>query len=107
MQKRQTATTFSQVQAACDIIRANPEERSIDFTVAGSPLGALLVAATARGVCRVMIGDDDRALERELRLEYPRAEIRRSIRRTRAIASCTVKPRTSLLRSVLLDATLM
>ena len=49
----------------------------IDFTVADSPLGRLLVGATARGVCRVMIGDDDRALEAELRGEYPQAEIRR------------------------------
>jgi AraC family transcriptional regulator of adaptative response/methylated-DNA-[protein]-cysteine methyltransferase len=168
MQKRQTATTFSQVQAACDIIRANPEERhtlnrlagrvglspfhfqrtftqlvgisprafaeacrlgqlktalrkgvrvtpalydagygsssrlyervdtamgmtpatyrrggegaEIDFTIAESPLGKLLLAATARGVCRVMIGDDEHALERELRQEYPHAEIRQNVR---------------------------
>src|SRR3954469_1177860 len=48
----------------------------IDFTISTSPLGRLLLAATARGACRVMIGDDDRAMEKELRLEYPRAEIR-------------------------------
>ena len=52
----------------------------IDFTMAESPLGRLMVAATARGVCRVMIGDDDRALEVELRREYPHAEIRRNDR---------------------------
>jgi AraC family transcriptional regulator of adaptative response/methylated-DNA-[protein]-cysteine methyltransferase len=168
MQKRLATSTFSQVRTACDIIRANPEERhtlnrlarrvglspfhfqrsftelvgisprafaeacrlgqlksalrkgvrvtpaiydagygsssrlyervdtamgmtpatyrrggegaAIDFTVADSPLGALMLAATARGVCRVMIGDDDQALERELRLEYPRAQIRRNDR---------------------------
>ncbi len=39
----------------------------IDFTIADSPLGRLLLAATARGVCRVMIGDSDRALEKDLR----------------------------------------
>ena len=168
MTKRQTSTAFSQVQAACDIIRANPEERhtlntlagrvglspfhfqrtftelvgisprafaeacrlgqlktalrkgtrvtpalydagygsssrlyeradtamgmtpatyrrgglgtTIDFTIAHAPLGQLLVAATARGVCRVMIGDTDEALAEELRQEYPQATIRRNDR---------------------------
>ena len=31
----------------------------IDFTIAPSPLGRLLLAATERGVCRVMIGDSE------------------------------------------------
>lgn len=52
----------------------------IDFTVARSPLGRLLLAATSRGVCRVMIGDDDRSLARELRQEYPHAVIHRNDR---------------------------
>ena len=52
----------------------------IDFTIADSPLGRLLLAATTRGVCRVMIGDNDRALERDLRGEYPAATVRRNDR---------------------------
>lgn len=52
----------------------------IDFAVASSSLGRLLLASTARGVCRVMIGDDDGALERDLRREYPHAVIRRNDR---------------------------
>ena len=52
----------------------------IDFTISDSPLGRLLLAATARGVCRVMIGDDEAALERDLREEYPRAVVRRNDR---------------------------
>ena len=52
----------------------------IDFTIADSPLGRLLLAATSRGVCRVMIGDSDRALERDLREEYPRATVRHNDR---------------------------
>lgn len=52
----------------------------IDFTVADSPLGRLLLAATTRGVCRVMIGDSDRALEKDLRAEYPHAIVRRNDR---------------------------
>jgi AraC family transcriptional regulator of adaptative response/methylated-DNA-[protein]-cysteine methyltransferase len=50
----------------------------IDFTIADSPLGRLLLAATMRGVCRVMIGDHDRALEKDLREEYPAATVRRN-----------------------------
>ena len=53
---------------------------AIDFTIAESPLGRLLLAATARGVCRVMIGDTDTVLERDLRQEYPHATIRRNDR---------------------------
>lgn len=53
---------------------------AIDFTIAESPLGRLLLAATARGVCRVMIGDTDTSLERDLRQEYPHATIRRNDR---------------------------
>lgn len=49
----------------------------IRFAVTGSPLGRLLVAATTRGVCAVMLGENDRTLERELRREYPRAEVHR------------------------------
>ena len=52
----------------------------IDFTIADSPLGRLLLAATTRGVCRVMIGDTDRELEKDLRAEYPNATVRRNDR---------------------------
>lgn len=49
----------------------------IGFSIADSPLGRLLVAATARGVCSVMLGDDDAWLESELHRDYPAAEILR------------------------------
>ena len=50
---------------------------SIAYTVTGSPLGRLLVAATERGVAAVSLGDSESALEAGLRKEYPQAEIRR------------------------------
>jgi len=50
---------------------------TIAFTVADSPLGALLVARTERGVCRIALGDDPRALEQIVRDEFPAAEIER------------------------------
>jgi len=49
----------------------------IDYTIADSPLGRLLVGATERGVCAVCLGDSDKALETSLSTEYPQAEIRR------------------------------
>jgi AraC family transcriptional regulator of adaptative response/methylated-DNA-[protein]-cysteine methyltransferase len=49
----------------------------IGYTVAACPLGRLLVAATARGISAVYLGNDDRVLSEELRREYPQAEISR------------------------------
>jgi AraC family transcriptional regulator of adaptative response/methylated-DNA-[protein]-cysteine methyltransferase len=48
------------------------------YAVVDSPLGRLLVAATARGVCAATLGDDDAALEAALAAEYPRAERERA-----------------------------
>ena len=49
----------------------------IAFTIAHCPLGRLLVAATARGVSAVSLGDSDKPLEAWLREEYSAASIRR------------------------------
>lgn len=51
---------------------------SVRYALADSPLGRLLVAATAKGICSVKLGDSDRALRQDLRAEYPEAEISRS-----------------------------
>jgi AraC family transcriptional regulator of adaptative response/methylated-DNA-[protein]-cysteine methyltransferase len=56
----------------------------IRFSVTSSPLGALLVAATDRGVCRISLGDAAPALERDLRHEFPAATIRRDAGRLAA-----------------------
>ncbi len=50
---------------------------TIGYTAAPCPLGTLLVAATARGICRISLGDGAAELETELRGEFPGAEIRR------------------------------
>src|SRR5882724_8818956 len=47
----------------------------IGYTVAKSPLGKVLVAATERGVSAVYLGNAESALIAELREEYPRAKI--------------------------------
>jgi AraC family transcriptional regulator, regulatory protein of adaptative response / methylated-DNA-[protein]-cysteine methyltransferase len=49
----------------------------IHFTIAASPLGRVLVAATARGISAIYLGENEAKLESELRREYPNAEIRR------------------------------
>jgi len=47
----------------------------IEYTIAQSPLGKVLVAATERGVSAVYLGDAQNKLVAELRDEYPRADI--------------------------------
>src|SRR5580700_2311488 len=47
----------------------------IEYTIAKSPLGKVLVAATERGVSAVYLGDVQSKLVAELHEEYPRAEI--------------------------------
>jgi AraC family transcriptional regulator of adaptative response/methylated-DNA-[protein]-cysteine methyltransferase len=50
---------------------------TIRYTVAPSPLGTLLVAATERGVCRISLGNAAPPLERDLRAEFPASAIQR------------------------------
>lgn len=45
----------------------------IRFAIAPSGVGRLLVAATDKGVCSVMLGEDDDALQAALRKEFPQA----------------------------------
>jgi AraC family transcriptional regulator of adaptative response/methylated-DNA-[protein]-cysteine methyltransferase len=48
---------------------------TIRYAIVGSSLGRLLVAATARGVCSVAMGESDAELARALRQEYPGATL--------------------------------
>ena len=57
--------------------RAGGLGASIRYTTTGTPLGRLLVATTARGICSVTLGDDDAGLEQRLRDEFPQAELER------------------------------
>ena len=49
----------------------------IRFSVASTPIGRVLIAATDRGLCSVRFGDSAAELERELRAEFHAAEIAR------------------------------
>ena len=55
--------------------RKGGEGMKLGYTLAKSPLGKVLVAATERGVSAVYLGDAEATLLSELREEYPRAEI--------------------------------
>ena len=49
---------------------------TIYYTIVDSTLGRLLVAATSRGICAVVMGASDSELERNLTREFPAAAIR-------------------------------
>jgi AraC family transcriptional regulator of adaptative response/methylated-DNA-[protein]-cysteine methyltransferase len=66
--------------------RSGGKTASITFAIVESALGKVLVAATARGVCRVDVDDSTRALERRLHEEFPQAEI---VREDDRLASTT------------------
>lgn len=51
---------------------------TINYTVADSPLGKMLVAATDRGICMVSFGDEAESLLDELRQEFHAAKIEKN-----------------------------
>jgi AraC family transcriptional regulator, regulatory protein of adaptative response / methylated-DNA-[protein]-cysteine methyltransferase len=63
----------------------------INYAVAESPLGSLLVAATNKGVCSVKLGDSQSTLEVDLKNEFPAAEIHRDDKELRPAIAATVE----------------
>ena len=55
--------------------RAGGAGETIRYAVGECSLGSILVAATARGVCAIRLGDDPAALTRELKAGLPRAAL--------------------------------
>jgi AraC family transcriptional regulator of adaptative response/methylated-DNA-[protein]-cysteine methyltransferase len=53
--------------------RAGGQDETIRFAVGECSLGAILVAATRKGVCAIQFGDDPDALLRDLQDRFPRA----------------------------------
>ncbi|HEY3730366.1 MAG TPA: bifunctional DNA-binding transcriptional regulator/O6-methylguanine-DNA methyltransferase Ada [Steroidobacteraceae bacterium] len=47
----------------------------IRFAIGASSLGALLVAATDKGICAILLGDDPAVLLRELEHRFPKAQL--------------------------------
>lgn len=55
--------------------RTGATGNTIAYAIGDSPLGRLLVAATAKGVCAVFMDDSDARLARALRAEFPGATL--------------------------------
>jgi AraC family transcriptional regulator of adaptative response/methylated-DNA-[protein]-cysteine methyltransferase len=56
--------------------RAGGSGVAIRFAVGACSLGAILVAATAKGICAILVGDDPELLVRDLQDRFPQAELR-------------------------------
>jgi AraC family transcriptional regulator, regulatory protein of adaptative response / methylated-DNA-[protein]-cysteine methyltransferase len=50
----------------------------IDYTTVDSDYGRVLVAATHKGIAAVFLGDNDRTLEKDLKRDFPAADIARN-----------------------------
>lgn len=55
--------------------RAGGTDMTLHFAVAPCSLGLVLVAASERGVCAILLGDASGPLEEELRARFPAAEL--------------------------------
>jgi AraC family transcriptional regulator of adaptative response/methylated-DNA-[protein]-cysteine methyltransferase len=60
--------------------RAGGPDAHIGYAIGDSPLGKLLIAATERGLCAVILDDNDDQLIRQLRAQFPAAAISREAR---------------------------
>ena len=56
--------------------RAGGSGTVIRFAIGACSLGAILVAATAKGICAILMGDDPDVLARDLQDRFPAAELR-------------------------------
>ena len=57
--------------------KAGGEGATIAWTITQTDLGQLLVAATERGLCFILLGDSETELEADLCAEFPRAHLER------------------------------
>jgi AraC family transcriptional regulator of adaptative response/methylated-DNA-[protein]-cysteine methyltransferase len=55
--------------------RAGGDGARIRFAIGACSLGAILVAATDKGICAILLGDDAAALLRELQDRFPKAQL--------------------------------
>lgn len=53
--------------------RAGGPATAIRFALSECPLGSILVAASAKGICAILMGDDPGVLSRELQDRFPKA----------------------------------
>lgn len=68
-------------------LRAGGANTEIKFALAECSLGSILVAATQRGVCAVLLGDDPEILLRDLQDRFPKAQLVGADARFEALAA--------------------
>jgi AraC family transcriptional regulator of adaptative response/methylated-DNA-[protein]-cysteine methyltransferase len=65
---------------------------SIEYLIVSASVGAVLLAHTEAGICAVLVGNDDAALEAQLRAEFPASTLTREpvvpVALLRAVQSC-------------------
>jgi AraC family transcriptional regulator of adaptative response/methylated-DNA-[protein]-cysteine methyltransferase len=66
-----TAATTHDLAAPADSRDVDAASLSIRFAVGECSLGAILVAATDKGLCAILLGDEPEALVRDLRARFP------------------------------------
>src|SRR5579883_770630 len=69
--------TASQLGMTPDKYRRGAIAAPIRYTLADSPLGRMLIAATDKGICAIQFGNSDEELEQGLKHEFPFAQRRR------------------------------
>ncbi|MGJ0510927.1 bifunctional DNA-binding transcriptional regulator/O6-methylguanine-DNA methyltransferase Ada [Methylocystis sp.] len=69
------ATTKDTLGMTPSAYRAGAPSETIRFAIGQSSLGAVLVAASAKGVCAISLGDDPEELLRDLQDRFPRATL--------------------------------
>ena len=65
----------TQLGMAPGAYRAGGRDARIGYAIGNSPLGKVLIAATERGLCSVILGDDNAELVRQLHTQFPQAAI--------------------------------
>lgn len=69
------ATSTQELGMTPRVFRAGGPGVAIRFAVGECSLGSVLVAASDKGVCAILLGDDPEALARQLQDRFPRAEL--------------------------------
>lgn len=84
---KRSGVTFGSRRGQAEIIR---------YSIADSPLGRMLVAAMAQGVCNIAFADTDDALLRELRQRFAASDLQQDAdalgEQVQAVLACLNKP---------------
>ncbi|MEO8649377.1 MAG: bifunctional DNA-binding transcriptional regulator/O6-methylguanine-DNA methyltransferase Ada [Acidobacteriota bacterium] len=73
------------------VYKKGGKDLDIDYTIVDSPLGKLLIAATARGICAVSFGEEETSLKDELEQEFFAARIQQNDGKLKAAATAILK----------------